>query len=363
MNDILQFVNVVVYLTLLLLLLIFPLKLRVSFLVIFFVFGLSVIIFSVLPSLRTISYGDTKNYFDYYVAAFEFDRFELGYSWLTEISLGLGLDFREYIFLIATITSMIYVHSLYKHLKFGGFEIKSWIYAVLSSLVFFSYYYMFFEAIRDGISTSIIMLAMAHALVRHLKVYYCLVLVAFLFHKAAIVFIIPAVLYRFYSCKNTAGWLFLFALVFTLSFLIKSLLLNMNFLGDKIIYLLSYYAEDQSASNTVVVRYCIILISCLLYLNLTNGDGDTYGRRLHVFIVCTLISFAIFASFPDMYRRLLLKLEYISYPLIIMSCLSKYKSSRLYLYFSIFLVLYYVVFMSNYYSYYSLLNIKAVVEL
>ncbi|PSW23125.1 hypothetical protein C9J21_22185 [Photobacterium phosphoreum] len=62
-NIALQYINVFTFIILLVLVLMSPLKIGKN---IFLILLISVIIFTILPILRTINYGDTKNYFEYY---------------------------------------------------------------------------------------------------------------------------------------------------------------------------------------------------------------------------------------------------------------------------------------------------------
>ncbi|PSW34964.1 hypothetical protein C9J21_03730 [Photobacterium phosphoreum] len=255
------------------------------------------------------------------------------------------------------------IRDRYKLCKVSDFEIKAYIYALYSSLIFFAYYYMTFEAIRDGIATAIILYSISYIVSGKFKSYYIIVLLSLLFHQASIFFIIPALLYRYVVIKKISNYYILFLFVFASSFFLKDFILNLNFINEHVKYLLSYYAENKSNSNTVVVRYIIILSFCLFYLHLTRRDFGNKGRGVHIYLIFTVISFSFFAAFPDMYRRLLLKVEFISYPIIIISYLSMYKTKKSYLTYSLFLILYYVLFMSNYHSYYSLLNIRPLFEL
>lgn len=313
----------------------------------------------IFPVLRTVHYGDTENYYEYYTNVFENDRFEYLFSRLTEFSLSIGLGFTEYIFFVSLLTTSIYIYSLLKISKILNAEIKAAIFAIASSLAFFPYYYMTFETVRDGISTAIVLVSLVFLIKSQYVKYLIFIVVAILFHKGAFIFLFIPFLMKL-NINNTRV-LIAFTSVFLLSFIIKDFLLSLPFFGEKINSLLVFYSRDLSSSKTVIVRYIIILLFSLFLLGRSEYDSRSY--RVIKFIILIVIAASMFASFPDMHRRILLKIEFITYPLLMMLFLEINRNKRKYFLTSLFVIFYYIFFLSNYSAYYQLLNIPPLIDL
>ncbi|MGI2830730.1 EpsG family protein [Vibrio alginolyticus] len=361
MNQSLQYINVFTYLSLLFLILFSTIKVKDNIITRIISIAILVMVLGILPSFRTIYYGDTANYYDYYVNYFEIARFEYLFSQVSLFSHYIGFDFLSYITSISILTSFLYVYSLHKVSRVCDIKVKCFIYATLSSLVFFSYFYMTFEAIRDGISTSVIILSLYYLSFNKKKTFILLVFVSSLFHKASLLFF-PLIFIGVFKKLKPNNYLILFILAICFSFVLKGFILNLSFLGDKIIYLLDFYSQDRVLSKTVLIRYILIFIISLIFLKSHKSSNEVDYKIVESILFITII-FTFFYSFPDMYRRLLLKLEFISYPILIMVYLNRLSGRIKYFYFSIFISIYYILFMSNYYSYYMLLNIKPVSSL
>lgn len=359
MNLELQFINIATLLLLVITYAVSGCNIKKNILIFIFLM-LFIFISTYYPGLRSFNYGDTKNYLNYFNGFSDEGIFEIGYNFLTKILKYFNLDFRYYISIIGFISSSILTLSIYKVNQSLSKYNNILIIAVIANLCFFQYYFMLYEAIRDGISTSLLFLSIYFLVKGDRKWFLFFLIISVSFHKAALIFF--SLIFLMDIKINNKWYLILFIIIISMTSLIKDLLLSLDFLGSYINNLLLYYSQDLVNSKTVFIRYCIIL---LFGYFLWDRVDDESKKFLRIVFLLVLIG-SLFFSLPDMYRRVLIKIEYISYPILILIYLNRYKwirvsdniklNNRFVLIF--LLLLYYILFISNYHSIYNLLDIK-----
>lgn len=365
MNVELQVINVFVFIFIFIAILISIVNLRKSFIYYTLIF-LFVIVSSYLVSIRSIDYGDTQSYLRYFKDVSDNQHIEVGFKWLTILFQYFNISFSYYIFIIGFLTSSIYAYSICRLNRIiSSTETTTAIIVLFSSYCFFQYHYFMFEAIRDGLASSIFFIALCN-LIQGKKVNFIfLMFVGGIFHKTTFIFIPLFLLINMNFTRNV--YLYIYAFLLLISTVIKSVLLKITFLGPLASKLLEYYSQDLAPSNTIFVRYGIIFFTVYFFYNKVNF----YGKKIFIIIFWMILIATAFSAFPDMYRRLLIKVEYLSYPMLFLVLLNQFKTIKIFdliiinsrFVFAVLLAAIYIIFLSNYFSYYSLLNIKPLFKL
>lgn len=361
----LQAINVVVFIFIFIAILISIVNLKKNIIYYSLIF-LFVIVSSYLVSIRSIDYGDTQSYLRYFIDVSDNVHIEVGFKWLTIAFQYFNISFFYYLFVVGFLTSSVYAYSICRLNRIvSSAETTTAIIVLFSSFCFFQYHYFMFEAIRDGLASSIFFIALCNLIEGKKSNFIFLMLVGSLFHKTTIMFIPLILLININLTRNTYLYMYIFLLL--ISTTIKSILLKIDFLGPLASKLLEYYSQDLAPSNTIFIRYGIIFFTAYYFYNKVNF----YGKKIFTIIFWMVLIASAFSAFPDMSRRLLIKLEYLSYPMLFVVLLNQFKTIKLFdsfiinsrLFFVILLAFIYIIFLSNYFSYYSLLNIEPLFKL
>ncbi|MGJ5722403.1 EpsG family protein [Morganella sp. B601] len=359
-NSQLQIINLVTILSFVFLIFISMIRIKGKAFI-FISISAFIVISSYYPSIRTTNYGDTFSYYKYYLDIRDNESFEPAFKLLTQLAQLSSISFKHYLTIISLISSLFLTISIYKINQHLTNNNKILVITLFSCLCFFPYYYMFYEVIREGISTSLLFLAI-YFLSRNKKfTFVLLVIISSLFHKTSLIFL-PLLLFT--DLKINRNWyLFLLVMIISLASPVKNILLSMD-ISPLVNKLLIFYSQDLSQSKTVFIRYLLIFFySYVIY----NYCTDNEKKTLIILLFMVLIS-SLFYSFPDMYRRLLIKIEFISYPILTLISLERanyYFNCKkipinINLLFAASLFLYYALFLSNYHAFYNLLNINPI---
>lgn len=317
--------------------------------IIFFIY---LVVFS---SLRDIYWGDTNNYRLYYLNS-SMNSFESGFEFITKLFYNFDISFTTFLLFYSILNAGIYTYAILKWSKYicnnnysGELSL-----VFLISIISFHTYYMNFEAVRDGLSSGIILLSLYYLIIDKRVIFILLVLLASMFHSTAFIFLLLPILRVINLNIRKATVILSLSCIF--SFFILKLLLWTNLLPNNIIFLIEYYSVNTSNSKTVIFRYLIIiLIFYYLYLKYQTDKV----KKIFTMYIWMISIFLLFITFPDMARRLLIKLEYISYPVFLYFLLKNMTFKAKVLIFS-FGLLFYTLFFSNYISFYNLLNIESI---
>lgn len=313
-----------------------------------------VIFMTCYSSARDVYWGDTNNYRLYYFDS-DYNDFELGFEYLTSLFSSAGIGFAEYILFFSFVTSSIYAIAIFKWSKYfdklspNNVGILAMVF--MMSIISFHTYYMSFEAMRDGLATGIVLLAMYYLVNDRRFIFVLLILISCLFHKVSLIFL--PLIFVINLKLNVVRMLTLLFFTIILSIFTLSIIKLLPFVPKTLIQVIDYYANNTSNSKTVLIRYFLILTPLFYY---TYNKLYQFRKVISLLFFCTLL-FLMFLFLPDFSRRLLIKLEYISYPILFMIIFRNLNFKKRV---SVFVMssIFYVFFFSNYISFCNLLNIS-----
>ncbi|MCD9504172.1 hypothetical protein GLP37_18525 [Photobacterium phosphoreum] len=304
-------------------------------------------------SNRNIYWGDTNNYRAYFYNT-SLNDFEWGFHYLVEFFSTFNLGFHNLLIFISFFISLCYVVSIIKYIElFSDKKSTGILSCILSvSIICFHTYYMNFEAIRDGISSSILIFAFYYLIRGEDKKYIFIAIIAAMFHKTVFLFLFLPWLIKI----EIKPKLFLFLCISLLlsSNLLVVFLTKTTLLPEAITHLFEFYSKNSSQSKTVLIRYLLIIFGMIFLYG--NDKNKKYSYKVYlIFVWVILISF-VFSAFPDMFRRILIKVEYISYPILILGLFRVNNVDK-----KIILLLlsgvFYLLFFSDYIAFYNLINV------
>lgn len=158
---------------------------------------------------------DTNTYINYYNTVpsfrylFEYNNyyFEKGYVFLNMLISSMGLNYRFFLFITATLSLLFVTTSLYRYTS----------YSFLALFIYFSNFYFLNELLimRTGIAYSIILYAFRY-LNNNKKKYILFIMIASLFHRIALVALLPIIIMKLNIIKRKKTILFLIVIAFFL---------------------------------------------------------------------------------------------------------------------------------------------------
>lgn len=304
-------------------------------------------------SNRDIYWGDTNNYRAYFYNT-NLNDFEFGFHYLVELFSNLNLGFYNLLIFISFFISLCYVISIIKYVElFSDKKSTGILSCILSvSIICFHTYYMNFEAIRDGISSSILILAFYYLVKGEDRKYIFIAIIAAMFHKTVFLFLFLPWLIKI-EIKPKFFLFLCISLLLSSKFLVIFLTKN-TLLPEAITHLFEFYSNNSSQSKTVLIRYFLIIFGVIL---LYGNNKKKYFYKVYLIFVWVILIAFVFSAFPDMFRRILIKVEYISYPILILSVF-RVNSMDKKLTQLLLIGMFYILFFSNYIAFYNLINVS-----
>lgn len=296
---------------------------------------------------RDFDYGDTLNYVNFYNYEHNYINFEPLFDWLARLFINLyPQDPVFFLFFCAFLTSSLLFLSYKKLLGLNSSYLAYWI--LLST---FSFHYILFEAVRQGMSIAFLLLGIAY-LVKNkdwLK-YYIFLFLAIGCHYSAIPFVFLPI---FFFIRNKFSYFFIFIIIGILG---KFILVKLGgFLGAGVIsQKLEIYSEMTSESKTILVRNFMFI--CMAPFVYKIVKEKTYFNVYFLYVLLLAITLGI----DEVNRRYL----FIG-PIFLLPVVWEYFSNKKngVLLILIFTFLYFYLFLINYWSMYGILNYKPLSEL
>ena len=312
------------------------------------------VVFMVVSSLltalyavqRDFNYGDTLNYVNFYRFEYVYLNFEPIFDFIARAFIEIIPDDPFYFLFVCALTTSLLFFWAYRNLV----GIKSSYFAYWILLTTFSFHYLLFEVIRQGISVGLLILGVSYLVKNNnwIKYYICL-LIAIGFHSSVAPFLFLPLLFLI---KKEFYYFIIFILVGILG---KILLLELgNMVGiTALSHKLEIYSEMSSESQTILIRNLMLIgITPFIYKISTSR---AYFNVYFIYIILLAMTLGI-----DEINRRYLFLG----PVFLIPILWNYfkcKKNGLLL-FIIYMFLYFYVFLVNYWSMYDLLNYKPLLE-
>jgi hypothetical protein len=271
---------------------------------IFYLIGCSLVLFSGLRFETGFDYENYKNIF-YDIKVFK----DATQSLAVEPGMGIliyslkacGIPYGGLLLLIAVIAIF---------LKFRFIE-KYSIYPFFSVLIYYSRVFLAQDMgqMRQGLAMAIILFSMDSILNKNFKRFLFIIVLACLFHLSAILFFpIYFIANRKFS-KKTISAVILLATVFAVFFDFKSILMNYaigflpGFLSNKLLLYASVMEADQTLGLTFSVFFRIFLVLVLVWMKDRVTDLPGYTNAVFNIYVFGLIFYLVLNSFPQMGGR------------------------------------------------------------
>lgn len=295
---------------------------------------------------RDFNYGDTLNYVNFYRFEHIYLNFEPIFDFIVRIFIEFFPGDPFYFLFICAFTTSLLFFLAYKNLV----GIKSSYFAYWILLTTFSFHYLLFEVIRQGISVGLFVLGMSYLVKDNnwVKYYICL-LIAIGFHSSVAPFLFLPLLFLI---KKEYYYFLIFIVVGILG---KYLLLK---IGDAIgITLLSHkleiYLEMTSASQTILIRNLMLI--CITPFIYRISKSRAYFNVYFLYIIMLAMTLGV----DEINRRYLFVGPIFLIPILWDYFKSKRNGS---LFLIIYMFMYYYIFLVNYWSMYDLLNYRPLFE-
>ena len=296
---------------------------------------------------RDFNYGDTGNYVNFYLFEYIYIGFEPLFDLVARFFIKISPDDPLYfLFFCATITSVLFYWAYTKLVGIKSSYLAYWI--LLST---FSFHYLIFEVIRQGIAISLLMLGVAYLVKDNswIKYYICLFL-AIGFHYSVAPFLLLPFLFL---VKKQHYYFLIFIIVGVLGkFLFMKIggLIGIIGISEK----LEVYSDMNSESQTIMIRnLMLIVIAPFVYKML---QSRAYFNIYFMYIMMLAMTLGI----DEINRRYLFAGPVFLIPIFWNYFKTKKNGS---LFFLIYIFIYFYVFLINYWSMYGLLNYKPLFEL
>lgn len=266
-----------------------------------FVVGIQMLL---ILSFRSMELGsDLENYCKYYntwstysleemiqrtgIMLFHGDwGLESGYVWLNWLSAKIGLDFQGFLIIVSIICMASLCHFLNTHA-----ENKMLAMAIMIS---FGLYTSFFYILRQSIALSILLFSIDSIKYKKKIRFFSIVFLAFLFHRASIVFSLI-----YFACEIKISKL-TFLAVYLCSvlelILIPSLYNRVLLPFLKVIGKADIYSELSFQSNNMII--CMLALSVVILI--LTGAGHFFDSRKYCVFFWSLV-FAIFIEVLSLY--------------------------------------------------------------
>ncbi|ELW89808.1 MULTISPECIES: EpsG family protein [Acinetobacter] len=296
---------------------------------------------------RDFDYGDTLNYVKFY----RFDHVNINFEPIFDLVARVFIKFfpdDPFYFLLfcAVITSSLFFIA-YRNLV--GIKSSYFVYWIL--LATFSFHYLLFEVIRQGISLGLLVLGISY-LVRDnnwIKYYICL-LVAIGFHYSVLPFLFLPLLFLI---KNKYYYFLVFIVVGVfgkLIFMKVGDIVGITGISQK----LEVYSEMTSESQTILIRnLMLIFITPLIY---KISKNRAYFNIYFLYIIMLAMTLGI----DEINRRYLFVGPVFLIPILWNYFKRKRNGSLLMI---VYMFIYFYIFLVHYWSMYGLLNYKPLIEL
>lgn len=274
------------------------------------IYLLSMIIFLTLfLCLRGPNVGlDMNNYYDFFVTAknstikfLYFNiNFELGFKVLTKFISFILFDFRFYISIISII-SMLGIHYLIKNYSDNYF-------ASIFLFITFDYFIYYTCTLRQCLAISVLLCSFYFLKKENILCYIASVLVASLFHKTALVFLIlPIFKYITFTPKMIAIYISLCLVLF----IIKNPILDIL---TKLIYNQYVNYIDTSGEGYMMLSLIFMIIIFVCFIN-KKFDINKKENKFFVGMLLLSLPFQILSTTQGLVARIVL---YFTYSFIIL---------------------------------------------
>lgn len=307
---------------------------------------LSSFITAVYAVQRDFNYGDTLNYVKFYRFDYASVNFEPIFDFVARVFIKFSPEDPFYfLFFCAVITSLLFFLA-YKNLV----GTKSSYFAYWILLTTFSFHYLLFEVIRQGISIGLLILGISY-LVRDndwIK-YYVFLLIAIGFHYSVVPFLFLPLLFLI---KNKYYYFLIFIIVGVFG---KLLFMKIgNIIGiTGISQKLEIYSGMTSESQTILIRNLMLIgIAPIIY---RISKSRAYFNVYFLYIVMLAMTLGV----DEINRRYLFVGPVFLIPVLWNYFKTKRNGSLLLM---IYMFLYFYIFLVNYWSMYGLLNYKPLFE-
>lgn len=228
---------------------------------------------------------------------------EIGFRYILKIGSILG-SFRFSLFLIACINTFAYLNLIKKFSP----------YPLISTVIFLLTIIQSFFVIRQHCAIGIVLLSLPYILNRNLKMFLLCILLAFMCHQTALVFL-PV--YFIYGIKNKKRLIYTLALSF--GFILAFVVIIFSFFVKNMVGYSGYENSNLSNSTTLLISLCFFvsyiiflrrnileegilkLMFIILFLNssimLAGYQLTAINRLMMYYTTCTFISVPITAYF------------------------------------------------------------------
>lgn len=179
---------------------------------------------------------------------------ESGYVWLNWFAAKIGLDFHALLIIISFICIWSLCHFLNKYAENGMLA--------MAIVISFGLYSSFFYILRQSLAMAVLLYSVDSVKNRNLFRFLSLVFIAFLLHRASIVFVIIYLAYKIHITKMT---FLLFYITCALELFLIPILYNKLFLP--LLFIIGkedIYSEIFFQSNNMVI--CMIVLSVILLI-------------------------------------------------------------------------------------------------
>ncbi|WP_167351937.1 EpsG family protein [Vibrio atlanticus] len=249
-----------------------------------------------LASFKNITYGDSIAYYNHYMYDYNVISFEPLYSFIVDCFRFFYPTTPIYLFFFIAFSTVFILDLAIKRIV--GFKK-----GIFISIIFgmtFSFYYLLFETIRDGLGFSLLILSISF-LVEDKKgsesKFYIILLCAILCHYSYIMFALLPIMLRIKPVKLMPIFLMLAAMSSIVLFPLAKLLISDGIILQKLLY----YEIYTNASNTLLLRSFLFIMILPLVLKYSPSKNYAYVYCYYCMLLLT------FLPFDEVLRRLLFK--------------------------------------------------------
>lgn len=266
-----------------------------------YLFFASVLIMSLYLLVDTKEFPDLPIYEDFFNSILINGRinfstdilaFEKGYVMLNIISRYLSDNFMIIIFILSMVMSVVLAQSTYKYSRIIWLS-----YILFICITFYSTIYI----LRQAFAIIIVLFSLRYVIERNIKKFLLCIIIAFFFHKSALICLPLYILYPLKINIKTLTLVFLITVLLTLFFSYVITLLS-----TIIIDVADYIKED--AENISVISLMVPFTTLIFSLSCFNGRIEDHNRLFIwmgvVECVLTIMSFIV-PDFQQFYRLIL----------------------------------------------------------
>ncbi|MEI1692554.1 EpsG family protein [Acinetobacter baumannii] len=296
---------------------------------------------------RDFDYGDTANYVNFYQFEHTYLKLEPIFDFIARVFIQVFPGDPFYLlFSCAAITSSLFLLA-YRNLV--GIKSSYLVYWILLST--FSFHYLLFEVIRQGISIGLLLLGISYLVKDNSWIkYYIFLILAIGFHYSVAPFLFLPLLFLI---KRKYYYFLIFIIVGVFG---KLLFMK---IGDvigitEISQKLAVYSEMTSESQTILARNLVLIFITPFIYKISKSRA--YFNIYFMYIMMLAITLGI----DEINRRYLFVGPVFLIPVLWNYFKTKRNGS---LFLMIYIFIYFYLFLLNYWSMYGLLNYKPLFEL